>query len=359
MENIISKQIDEEKLKNIKSDLELLLDHNKLYYDEIMFLNRSDEYKKQLIEYAKNEKKIEIVRDESISSSESMTLDSVKLYLREIGSYPLLTADEEIELAKKIKAGDREARKYFISCNLRLVVSIAKNYSTSGLDFLDLVGYGNDGLMKAVERFDYTMGNKFSTYASWWIKQSITRAIADHSKTIRIPVHLFETKNRLIKTRVRLTQELGREPTDEELAEKYGISVDKLREIFKNIQEPVSLETPIGEEQESNIGEFVADDVTLSPEEYVIQQQISKIIRDVLTTLSEREKQILELRYGFVDGRRWTLQEIGSVFGLTRERIRQIECKGLKKVKVRLEKRGLNDLSDNYNQIPQGPVRIN
>ena len=273
--------------------------------------------------------------------------DSVKMYLKEIGRVPLLKADEEIEIAKRIKQGDEEARNILISSNLRLVVSIAKKYVGRGMQFLDLIQEGNMGLVKAVEKFDYTKGFKFSTYATWWIRQAITRAIADQARTIRIPVHMVETINKLTRVERSLVQELSREPTPEEIAERLdGISADKVREIKKIALDPVSLETPIGEEDDSHLGDFIEDKDALSPDQYASNQLLKDEINAVLSGLTEREEKVLRLRFGLYDGRTITLEEVGREFNVTRERIRQIEAKALRKLKHPNRSKRLKDFFD-------------
>ena len=259
--------------------------------------------------------------------------DPVKVYLKEIGRVPLLSSDEEINLAIRIADGDVAAKQRLSEANLRLVVSIAKRYLGRGMQFLDLIQEGNLGLIKAVEKFDYTKGFKFSTYATWWIRQAITRAIADQARTIRIPVHMVETINKMARIQRQLTLELNREPTDEELAKKMGISPDKVREVMKISQDPVSLETPIGEEEDSHLGDFVPDERSLSPEEYTTNEILKEEIKSVLSTLQPREQQVLELRFGLIDGTSYTLEEVGKRFNVTRERIRQIEAKALRKLR--------------------------
>jgi len=260
--------------------------------------------------------------------------DSVKMYLKEIGKVPLLTASEELEIAKRIEEGDEEARDILISSNLRLVVSIAKKYVGRGMLFLDLIQEGNMGLVKAVEKFDYKKGFKFSTYATWWIRQAITRAIADQARTIRIPVHMVETINKLTRAQRELTQELGREPSAEEISQRLdGISPDKVREIQKIALEPVSLETPIGEEDDSHLGDFIEDKDAMGPDEYASHELLKDEIDSILSGLTEREEKVLRLRFGLYDGRTRTLEEVGKEFNVTRERIRQIEAKALRKLK--------------------------
>ena len=259
--------------------------------------------------------------------------DSVRMYLKEIGQVNLLDAEEEISLAKRIEEGDEEARQKMIEANLRLVVSIAKKYMGSGMSFLDLIQEGNTGLMKAVEKFDYTKGYKFSTYATWWIRQAVTRSIADKSRTIRIPVHMMETINKLSKVTRQLLQENGKEPTDKQIAERMDISEEKVKEIKKVSREPISLETPIGEEEDSDLGDFVEDDDSPAPDEQAENYLLKEQLNEVLETLTDREKRILELRFGIEDGRPRTLEEVGKEFGVTRERIRQIEAKALRKLR--------------------------
>ncbi|MDD7408178.1 MAG: RNA polymerase sigma factor RpoD [Anaerovoracaceae bacterium] len=259
--------------------------------------------------------------------------DPVRMYLKEIGKVPLLSAEEEIDLAKRIEAGDEEARKKLCEANLRLVVSIAKRYVGRGMQFLDLIQEGNLGLIKAVSKFDYTKGYKFSTYATWWIRQSITRAIADQARTIRIPVHMVETINKLIRVSRQLMQDLGREPTPEEIAAEMDITVEKVMEIQRIAQEPVSLETPIGEEDDSHLGDFIPDNDRQTPDEAAAYSMLKDQLVEVLDTLTEREQNVLELRFGLKDGRPRTLEEVGRQMDVTRERIRQIEAKAIRKLK--------------------------
>ena len=272
--------------------------------------------------------------------------DPVRMYLKEIGKVPLLTAEEEKELAMKMEAGDMEAKKRLAEANLRLVVSIAKRYVGRGMLFLDLIQEGNLGLIKAVEKFDYRKGYKFSTYATWWIRQAITRAIADQARTIRIPVHMVETINKLIRVQRQLLQELGREPYPEEIAEKMGLPVERVREIQKISQEPVSLETPIGEEEDSHLGDFIQDDNVPVPAEAAAFTLLKEQLVEVLGTLTEREQKVLCLRFGLEDGRARTLEEVGKEFGVTRERIRQIEAKALRKLRHPSRSRKLKDYLD-------------
>ena len=272
--------------------------------------------------------------------------DPVRMYLKEIGKVPLLSAEEEIELAKRMADGDEEAKKRLAEANLRLVVSIAKRYVGRGMLFLDLIQEGNLGLIKAVEKFDYQKGFKFSTYATWWIRQAITRAIADQARTIRIPVHMVETINKLIRVSRQLLQELGREPTPEEIAAELDMPVDRVREILKISQEPVSLETPIGEEEDSHLGDFIQDDNVPVPAEAAAQTLLKEQLDEVLSTLTEREQKVLRLRFGMSDGRARTLEEVGKEFDVTRERIRQIEAKALRKLRHPSRSRKLRDYLD-------------
>ena len=272
--------------------------------------------------------------------------DPVSMYLKEIGKVPLLSAEEEIELAKKMEQGDENAKKRLAEANLRLVVSIAKRYVGRGMLFLDLIQEGNLGLIKAVEKFDYRKGYKFSTYATWWIRQAITRAIADQARTIRIPVHMVETINKLIRVSRQLLQELGREPTPEEIAEEMDMPVDRVREILKISQEPVSLETPIGEEEDSHLGDFIQDDNVPVPADAAAFTLLKEQLVEVLGTLTEREQKVLRLRFGLDDGRARTLEEVGKEFNVTRERIRQIEAKALRKLRHPSRSRKLKDYLD-------------
>ncbi|ACJ33234.1 RNA polymerase sigma factor RpoD [Anoxybacillus flavithermus] len=269
--------------------------------------------------------------------------DPVRMYLKEIGRVPLLSAEEEIELAKRIEQGDEEAKRRLAEANLRLVVSIAKRYVGRGMLFLDLIQEGNMGLIKAVEKFDYRKGYKFSTYATWWIRQAITRAIADQARTIRIPVHMVETINKLIRVQRQLLQDLGREPSPEEIAEEMDLTPEKVREILKIAQEPVSLETPIGEEDDSHLGDFIEDQDATSPAEHAAYELLKEQLEDVLDTLTDREENVLRLRFGLDDGRTRTLEEVGKVFGVTRERIRQIEAKALRKLRHPSRSKRLKD----------------
>lgn len=282
--------------------------------------------------------------DLELSIPEGISIDDpVRMYLKEIGKVPLLSAEEEIELAKKMEKGDAEAKRRLAEANLRLVVSIAKRYVGRGMLFLDLIQEGNLGLIKAVEKFDYKKGYKFSTYATWWIRQAITRAIADQARTIRIPVHMVETINKLIRVSRQLLQELGREPQPEEIAKEMNMSVDKVREIMKISQEPVSLETPIGEEEDSHLGDFIPDDDAPAPAETAAFTLLKEQLIDVLDTLTAREEKVLRLRFGLDDGRARTLEEVGKEFNVTRERIRQIEAKALRKLRHPSRSKKLKD----------------
>ena len=311
--------------------LELELEEDDLLNDE------EDEKKSGVI--IKSSGEIEV----SDSAKNIPTDDPVRMYFKEIGKVPLLTADEERDLAIRIEQGDEEAKKKLCESNLRLVVSIARRYLNRGLSFLDLIQEGNLGLIKAVEKFDYTKGYKFSTYATWWIRQAITRSIADQARTIRIPVHMVETINKLIRISRQLLQEYGREPTSEEIAKEMGISVEKVREIKKISQDPVSLETPIGEEEDSHLGDFIPDEDIPSPVDAAAYSMLQKQLREVLATLSEREKKVLILRFGLDDGRPRTLEEVGREFNVTRERIRQIEAKALRKLRHPSRSKKLRD----------------
>ena len=284
------------------------------------------------------------IADLDLSVPEGISTDDpVRMYLKEIGKVPLLTADEEIELAKRMEEGDEEAKRKLAEANLRLVVSIAKRYVGRGMLFLDLIQEGNLGLIKAVEKFDYRKGYKFSTYATWWIRQAITRAIADQARTIRIPVHMVETINKLIRVSRQLLQEYGREPQPEEIAREMGISEEKVREIIKIAQEPVSLETPIGEEEDSHLGDFIPDDEAPAPAEAAAFTLLREQLMSVLSTLTPREEKVLRLRFGLDDGRARTLEEVGKEFKVTRERIRQIEAKALRKIRHPSRSKKLKD----------------
>ena len=285
--------------------------------------------------------------DLDLSIPEGISIDDpVRMYLKEIGKIPLLSADEEIELAKRMEKGDPEAKRRLAEANLRLVVSIAKRYVGRGMLFLDLIQEGNLGLIKAVEKFDYKKGYKFSTYATWWIRQAITRAIADQARTIRIPVHMVETINKLIRVSRQLLQELGREPLPEEIAKEMNMPVEKVREIMKISQEPVSLETPIGEEEDSHLGDFIPDEEAPAPAESAAFTLLKEQLMEVLDTLTPREEKVLRLRFGLDDGRARTLEEVGKEFNVTRERIRQIEAKALRKLRHPSRSKKLKDYLD-------------
>ena len=284
------------------------------------------------------------VTKEDLSVPKGVTVDDpVRMYLKEIGKISLLTAEEEVEIAKRMEAGDEFAKKELAEANLRLVVSIAKRYVGRGMSFLDLIQEGNLGLMKAVDKFDYTKGFKFSTYATWWIRQAITRAIADQARTIRIPVHMVETINKLVRVQRQLVQDLGRDPLPEEIAQEMNLHVERVREIQKIAQEPVSLETPIGEEEDSHLGDFIPDDEILSPQDAATFTLLKEQLNTVLETLTEREKKVLTLRFGLDDGRARTLEEVGKEFDVTRERIRQIEAKALRKLRHPSRSKKLKD----------------
>ena len=294
---------------------------------------------------------IEEVTDEEMANASNVeeniaTDDPVRMYLKEIGKVPLLTPEEEQDLARRMSEGDDLARQKLTEANLRLVVSIAKRYVGRGMLFLDLIQEGNLGLMKAVEKFDYTKGYKFSTYATWWIRQSITRAIADQARTIRIPVHMVETINKVVRASRQLLQELGHDPTAEEIAEALGMPTDKVRDILKIAQEPVSLETPIGEEEDSHLGDFISDEGASEPSEAASQSLLNEALLEVMDTLTEREQRVLKLRFGLEDGRTRTLEEVGKEFNVTRERIRQIEAKALRKLRHPSRSKRLRDFLD-------------
>ena len=319
-----------------KNDIDVLQvvedDDNDVPEDELDMIEESGEDEPELLD---------------LSVPDSINIeDPVRMYLKEIGKVPLLTAEEEIELAKRMEAGDEDAKKRLAEANLRLVVSIAKRYVGRGMLFLDLIQEGNLGLIKAVEKFDYNKGFKFSTYATWWIRQAITRAIADQARTIRIPVHMVETINKLVRVSRQLLQELGREPTTEEIAERMEIPVERVREILKISQEPVSLETPIGEEEDSHLGDFIQDDNVPVPADAAAFTLLKEQLVEVLGTLTEREQKVLRLRFGLDDGRARTLEEVGKEFNVTRERIRQIEAKALRKLRHPSRSRKLKDYLD-------------
>ena len=298
-----------------------------------------------------NGKKLEkdepIILDDAEITKDININDPVRMYLKEIGRISLLSAEQELDLSKKAATGDEMAKNILAESNLRLVVSIAKRYVGRGLLFLDLIQEGNIGLMKAVDKFDYDKGFKFSTYATWWIRQAITRALADQARTIRVPVHMVETINKMARIQRQLTLELNREPSEEELAKKMGISVEKVREVIKISQDPVSLETPIGEEEDSHLGDFVPDASSMTPEEYATNEILKEEIKEVLQTLQPREQEVLELRFGLVDGTCHTLEDVGKRFNVTRERIRQIEAKALRKLRHPSRAKKLKDFLDN------------
>lgn len=293
-----------------------------------------------LFENDKEEKEVK----EDLSVPKGINVDDpVRMYLKEIGKIDLLTGEEEVELAKRMGAGDEEAKKHLAEANLRLVVSIAKRYVGRGMLFLDLIQEGNLGLMKAVEKFDYKKGFKFSTYATWWIRQAITRSIADQARTIRVPVHMVETINKLVRVQRQLVQELGRDPTPEEIGEELDMEVERVREIMKIAQEPVSLETPIGEEEDSHLGDFIPDEEVLAPADAATFTMLREQLIDVLGSLTDREQKVLRLRFGLDDGRARTLEEVGKEFNVTRERIRQIEAKALRKLRHPSRSKKLKD----------------
>ena len=317
------------------------LEHNGV---DVLRITDDDEPDEEMLLAEEDEVDVENI-DLSVPDGVSIE-DPVRMYLKEIGKVPLLSAEEEIELAKKMEEGDEEAKKKLAEANLRLVVSIAKRYVGRGMLFLDLIQEGNLGLIKAVEKFDYRKGYKFSTYATWWIRQAITRAIADQARTIRIPVHMVETINKLIRVSRQLLQELGREPTPEEIAKEMNMPVDRVREILKISQEPVSLETPIGEEEDSHLGDFIQDDNVPVPADAAAFTLLREQHNEVLDTLTEREQKVLKLRFGLDDGRARTLEEVGREFNVTRERIRQIEAKALRKLRHPSRSRKLKDYLD-------------
>ena len=290
-----------------------------------------------------NEEEPELSDEELLGSNSAKVNDPVRMYLKEIGVVPLLTNEEEQELAILVEQGDSEAKQRLAEANLRLVVSIAKRYVGRGMQFLDLIQEGNMGLMKAVDKFDYTKGFKFSTYATWWIRQAITRAIADQARTIRIPVHMVETINKLVREQRNLLQELGQDPTPEQIAERMDMTPDKVREILKIAQEPVSLETPIGEEDDSHLGDFIEDEVIENPVDYTTRVVLREQLDEVLDTLTDREENVLRLRFGLDDGKMRTLEDVGKVFNVTRERIRQIEAKALRKLRHPSRSKPLRD----------------
>ncbi len=318
----------------------LRISENETNTEELLIMNDDEEVKLDEEDEVDMEN-IDLSVPEGISIE-----DPVRMYLKEIGKVPLLSAEDEIRLAQRMEEGDEEAKKQLAEANLRLVVSIAKRYVGRGMLFLDLIQEGNLGLIKAVEKFDYRKGYKFSTYATWWIRQAITRAIADQARTIRIPVHMVETINKLIRVSRQLLQELGREPTPEEIAAEMNMSVERVREILKISQEPVSLETPIGEEEDSHLGDFIQDDNVPVPADAAAFTMLKEQLEEVLSTLTEREQKVLRLRFGLDDGRARTLEEVGKEFNVTRERIRQIEAKALRKLRHPSRSRKLKDYLD-------------
>lgn len=333
--------LDPDKLDRIYDFLEA----NKI---DVLRIDQDDEIDPDLFieEELEEEEEIDLERID-LSVPEGVNLDDpVRMYLKEIGKVPLLSTEEEIELAKRMELGDDSARKRLAEANLRLVVSIAKRYVGRGMQFLDLIQEGNLGLIKAVEKFDYTKGYKFSTYATWWIRQAITRSIADQARTIRIPVHMVETINRLIRVSRQLLQDLGREPQPEEIAERMEMPAERVREIMKISQEPVSLETPIGEEEDSHLGDFIQDDHVAVPADAATFTLLHEQLMEVLDTLTEREQKVLKLRFGLEDGRPRTLEEVGREFNVTRERIRQIEAKALRKLRHPSRSKKLKDYLD-------------
>ncbi|QOR35605.1 RNA polymerase sigma factor RpoD [Clostridium sp. 'deep sea'] len=321
-------------------DINLTVDQIEALYDDISELN-IELVEEDAVEETPDEKKIISIKNDYLANIK--TNDPVRMYLKEIGRVPLLTAKEEVELAKLMEDGNFSAKRKLVEANLRLVVSIAKRYVGRGMQFLDLIQEGNLGLMKAVEKFDYTKGYKFSTYATWWIRQAITRAIADQARTIRIPVHMVETINKLIRISRQLLQEIGRDPTPEEIGKKMGIPEEKVHEILKIAQEPVSLEIPIGEEEDSHLGDFIADDDAIAPADAAAYELLKDQLNEVLDTLTDREQKVLKLRFGLMDGRARTLEEVGKQFGVTRERIRQIEAKALRKLRHPSRSKQLKD----------------
>ena len=355
-----NKDIKPENMEQVKELIEKGKEEGELTYEEIMSSLEDVELDEDDIEKIYEiftEMDIDIIEEDSddedddddddeldLSIPQGVGIDDpVRMYLKEIGKVDLLTAEEEVELAKRMEQGDMEAKRQLVEANLRLVVSIAKKYVGRGMLFLDLIQEGNMGLMKAVEKFDYTKGYKFSTYATWWIRQAITRSIADQARTIRIPVHMVETINKLIRVSRQLLQEKGREPTPEEIGEEMDMSADKVREIKKIAQEPVSLETPIGEEEDSHLGDFIEDEDAPAPASAASYMLLRDQLDNVLDTLTDREKRVLELRFGIEDGRPRTLEEVGKEFGVTRERIRQIEAKALRKLRHPSRSKKLKD----------------
>ena len=336
-----------ESLKGLEMDNDSLDEiYNTLMDNDIQVIAEGEEDATDEDGVPKNLEEPVILDDSEITKDININ-DPVRMYLKEIGRISLLSPEEELVLSEKVAAGDEEAKNKLAESNLRLVVSIAKRYVGRGLLFLDLIQEGNIGLMKAVDKFDSDKGYKFSTYATWWIRQAITRALADQARTIRVPVHMVETINKMSRIQRQLTLELNREPSEEDLAKKMGISVEKVREVIKISQEPVSLETPIGEEDDSHLGDFIKDESSMSPEEYATNEILKEEIKSVLMTLQVREQEVLELRFGLVDGTCHTLEEVGKKFNVTRERIRQIEAKALRKLRHPSRAKKLKDfLSD-------------
>lgn len=333
-------QISEEKMDLI---LEFLEKHN----IDILHEENGDDTTELLLDndddiLLSDEDEVEIIEDADVLEGVS-TEDPVRMYLKEIGNVPLLSTEEEVELARRVEEGDEEAKKKLIEANLRLVVSIAKKYVGRGMPFLDLIQEGNMGLMKAVDKFDYAKGFKFSTYATWWIRQAITRGIADTGRTIRVPVHMVETINKTLRMTRTLLQELGREPTPEEVAERLGVPVSRVREVLKISRDPVSLDTPIGEEDDSHLGDFIEDDSALSPADSAAFSMLREELSTALESLTDRERQVVQLRFGLIDGRARTLEEVGKEFNVTRERIRQIEAKALRKLRHPSRSKRLKD----------------
>ena len=339
-----------EKLKGLEIDNDLLDElYNKLLEHNITVISGDDVSSnggnvEKVLEEVKDEENL-MLNDEEITKDVNIN-DPVRMYLKEIGRIPLLTPDEELALSERINNNDEDAKRILAESNLRLVVSIAKRYVGRGLLFLDLIQEGNIGLMKAVDKFDSNRGYKFSTYATWWIRQAITRALADQARTIRVPVHMVETINKMVRVQRQLTLELNREPSEEEIAKKMNVSVDKVREVIKISQDPVSLETPIGEEDDSHLGDFIKDESSLSPEEYTENEILKEEIDDVLQSLQQREQEVLRLRFGLKDGTCHTLEEVGKKFNVTRERIRQIEAKALRKLRHPSRAKKLRDFME-------------
>ena len=339
-----------EKLKGLEIDNDLLDElYNKLLEHNITVISGDDVSSnggnvEKVLEEVKDEENL-ILNDEEITKDVNIN-DPVRMYLKEIGRIPLLTPDEELALSERINNNDEDAKRILAESNLRLVVSIAKRYVGRGLLFLDLIQEGNIGLMKAVDKFDSNRGYKFSTYATWWIRQAITRALADQARTIRVPVHMVETINKMVRVQRQLTLELNREPSEEEIAKKMNVSVDKVREVIKISQDPVSLETPIGEEDDSHLGDFIKDESSLSPEEYTENEILKEEIDDVLQSLQQREQEVLRLRFGLKDGTCHTLEEVGKKINVTRERIRQIEAKALRKLRHPSRAKKLRDFME-------------